>query len=34
MGDETFGPFKDKRTDLPTAAAILLLCKGAARGVT
>jgi len=34
MGDETFGPFKDKRTDLPTAAAILLLCKGAARVVT
>jgi len=33
MGDDTFGPFKDRRVNLPAAAAILLLCKGAARVV-
>jgi DNA primase small subunit len=33
MGDETFGPFADERVKLPVAAAILLLCKGAARVV-
>ena len=34
IGDETFGPFMDKKLDLPAAAAILLLCKGAAKVVT
>jgi DNA primase small subunit len=34
IGDETFGPFMDKKVDLPASAAILLLCKGAARVVT
>lgn len=28
IGDETFGPFKDTITELPRAAALLLVCKG------
>ncbi|MEM3693356.1 MAG: DNA primase small subunit PriS [Candidatus Bathyarchaeia archaeon] len=28
LGDETFGPFKDTVTELPRAAALLLVCKG------
>jgi DNA primase small subunit len=31
LGDEWFGPFKDERVELPMAAAMFLLCKGAAR---
>jgi DNA primase catalytic subunit len=27
LGDETFGPYKNQRIELPTAAAILLICK-------
>ena len=30
IGEETFGPFKDEKAELPTAAALLLLCKGLA----
>lgn len=28
IDDEEFGPFRDERVDLPTAAAVLLVCKG------
>ena len=31
LGDETYGPYKSERVELPTAAALLLLCGGAAR---
>lgn len=27
LGDETFGPYRNQRIELPTAAAVLLLCK-------
>jgi DNA primase small subunit len=30
LGDETFGPYKNQRVELPTAAAVLLICKGRA----
>jgi len=30
LGDETYGPFKDSTVELPRAAALLLLLKGAA----
>ena len=30
LGDEIFGPYKDKRVELPLAAALFLLCKGLA----
>ncbi|MEM3551813.1 MAG: DNA primase small subunit PriS [Candidatus Bathyarchaeia archaeon] len=33
LGDETFGPYKNQRVELPTAAAILLVCKGRAEVV-
>lgn len=33
VGDEYFGPFKSQTVELPTAAAMLLLCKGAAKVV-
>lgn len=31
LGDKIYGPYKDEKVDLPTAAAIFLLCKGVAR---
>lgn len=31
LGEETYGPHKSTRVELPTAAAMLLLCKGAAQ---
>jgi DNA primase small subunit len=31
LGEETFGPFKNAEVELPTAAALFLLCKGAAK---
>lgn len=31
LGEETYGPYKMEKVDLPTAAAMLLLCKGAAQ---
>ncbi len=34
LGGETFGPFKNKAVELPTAAAVLLICKGRAELVT
>lgn len=27
LGDETFGPYKNQKVELPTAAAVLLICK-------
>ncbi len=30
LGDETFGPYKNQKITLPTAAALLLICKGKA----
>jgi len=30
VGEETYGPFKECKVELPTAVAMLLLCKGAA----
>jgi len=27
LGDETFGPYQNQKVDLPTAAAVLLICK-------
>jgi DNA primase small subunit len=27
MGDQTFGPYKNEKVELPTAAAVLLVCK-------
>ncbi|MFB0543455.1 MAG: DNA primase small subunit domain-containing protein, partial [Candidatus Bathyarchaeia archaeon] len=30
VGEETYGPFREERAELPAAAAILLLCKGVA----
>jgi DNA primase small subunit len=31
IGDELFGPLRDEWVELPTAVAVLLLCKGVAR---
>ena len=33
VGDEVFGPYKNRRIELPTAAALFLLCKNAAEVV-
>jgi DNA primase small subunit len=33
IGDETYGPYKGQKIELPTAAALMLLCKGAAKVV-
>jgi DNA primase small subunit len=33
LGDEIFGPYKNQRVELPTAAAVLLICKGRAEVV-
>ena len=30
LGDQTYGPYKNRQIELPTAAALLLLCKGMA----
>jgi DNA primase small subunit len=30
IGDEIFGPYKNQKVELPTAAAVLLICKGRA----
>jgi DNA primase small subunit len=30
LGDETFGPYKNQKVELPTAAVVLLICKGRA----
>ncbi len=30
LGERTYGPFKEKMVELPTAAALILLCKGVA----
>jgi DNA primase small subunit len=31
--DETYGPYKKQKVELPTAAALMLLCKGVAKVV-
>ena len=31
LKEETYGPYKDCRVEVPAAVAILLLCKGLAR---
>jgi len=31
LGDQTYGPYKNRQVELPTAAALLLLCKGMAK---
>jgi DNA primase small subunit len=33
LGDETYGPYAGQKIELPTAAALMLLCKGAAKVV-
>ncbi len=33
LGNETYGPYKEQKIELPTAAALMLLCKGAAKVV-
>jgi DNA primase small subunit len=33
LGEETYGPYKRQEINLPTAAALMLLCKGAAKMV-
>jgi len=33
LGDEIYGPYKEQKIELPTAVALLLLCKGAAETV-
>ena len=33
LGEEIFGPYKDEKVELPIAAAMFLLCKGAAEVV-
>jgi len=33
LGNETYGPYKGQKIELPTAAALMLLCKGAAQVV-
>jgi len=33
LGDEAFGPYKDQTVELPTAAAVLLVCKGRAEAI-
>jgi len=33
LGDETYDPYKEQKIELPTAAALMLLCKGAAEVV-
>jgi len=33
IGEETFGPFEDRKVELPMAAALFLLCKGIAEVV-
>ncbi len=34
LGDEIYGPYEKQRVELPTAAALFLLCKDAAKVVT
>ena len=31
LGDQRYGPYKNEKVELPTAAALFLLCKGVAR---
>ena len=33
LGESVYGPFKNQRAELPTAAAMLLLCKGVAKAL-
>jgi len=31
LGDQRYGPYKNEKVELPTAAALFLVCKGAAQ---
>ncbi|MDH5635968.1 MAG: hypothetical protein OEY47_04810, partial [Candidatus Bathyarchaeota archaeon] len=33
LGNETYGPYREQKIEIPTAAALMLLCKGAAQVV-
>jgi hypothetical protein len=33
LGENTFGPYTNEKLELPTAAAVLLVCKGRAEAV-
>jgi len=33
LGEKTFGPYTNEKLELPTAAAVLLICKGRAEAV-
>jgi DNA primase small subunit len=33
LGEDTFGPYEKQEVELPTAAAVLLICKGRAEAV-
>jgi DNA primase small subunit len=33
LGDTVYGPFGNQRVELPTAAAMFLLCKGVAKAL-
>jgi len=33
LGEETYGPYKEEKVELPTAVGLLLICKGAAKVV-
>jgi hypothetical protein len=33
LGENTFGPYTKQEVELPTAAAVLLICKGRAEAV-
>ena len=33
LGDDVFGPYKERKVELPTAASVLLICKGRAEVV-
>ena len=33
LGNELYGPYEGQKIELPTAAALMLLCKGAAKVV-
>ena len=33
LGDQSYGPYKEEKLELPTAPALFLLCKGVAKKV-
>jgi hypothetical protein len=34
LGGSVFGPYKEQKVEVPTAAAVLLICKGRAEVAT